>query len=319
MWPFKRKPSEHFDRWPIVRTVPIQRTYGQAISVFINNGSCHLVTVDVYADGAIDCWGFVDRALFLKKLGSKWVVAAPESGQDLFVFNFGSTGIESGVWVQSAQSIANVVESIIQELNPSMTDLLDMHGSDEEMRGNVRYAKLGGADGKPYRQERGGTDDIVGKSVPVLRVVEGAFELTRLTIFADGMCNLGSVDQLVPVQEVQALYDQRLICNAAPRGSRILLPGLGEFHTTRDFGRVAIHDRIGEIQDMLNELNGRPSVIKICMERFRAYQGEPSDQAKEQLREAYEAVPGHLRMYCGDMDSKDWPIRAVLYGPEHNS
>ena len=94
-----------------------------------------------------------------------------------------------------------------------------------------------------------------------------------------------------------------------------MLPGLGEFWTKDEFGGVAIHDRIGEIQDMLDELNGSRGAIKICMERFAAYQREPSDQTKEQLREAYEAVPGHLRMYCGDMDSKDWPIRTVLYGP----
>ncbi len=315
MWPFKKKPSNHFDTWPIVRTKPVQKTYGRAISVFINNGSCHLVTVDVYTDGAIDCWGFVDRALFLDKLRSNWVVAAPKAGQDLSVFDFGYTSIERAIWVQSSQSIAHVVESSIREQNPGMKDLLDMHGSDEELRGDVRYAKLGLADQKPFRREQGGVNDILGNSVPVLRIVEGAFEMTRLTVFADGMCQVGSDGQLVPIQEVQTLYDQRQICNAAPRGSRVLLPGLGEFHTTRDFGRVAIHDRIGEIQDMLNELNGKPGVFQICRERFEAYQREPSDQAKEQLREAYEAVPRHLRMYCGDMDSKDWPIRTVLYGP----
>lgn len=318
MWPFKRKPSKRFDRWPIVRTKPVQKTYGQAISVFINNGSCHLVTVDVYSDGAIDCWGFVDRALFREKLGSNWVVPAPKAGQDLSVFDFGSTGIERGVWVQTSQSIAHVVESTIRELNPGMKDLLDMHGSDEELRGNVRYAKLGLADEKPFRRDQGGTDDILGKSVPVLRIVEGAFEMTRLTVFADGMCQVGSQGQLVPIHEVQALYDQQQICNKAPRGSKILLPGLGEFYTTTDFGGVTVHDRIGEIADMLNELNGRPGVIKICMERFEAYQRQPSEAAKEQLREAYEAVPGHLRMYCGDMDSKDWPIRAALYDPEQD-
>jgi hypothetical protein len=319
MWPFTKKPSKHFDSWPIVRTKPVSKTYGRAISVFINNGSCHLVTVDAYADGAIDCWGFVDRALFLNKLRSNWVVPAPKPGQDLSVFDFGYTGIDRAVWVQTSQSIAQVVESTIRELNPGMSGLLDMHGSNEELRGNVRYAKLGLADEKPFRREQNGTDDILGGSVPVLRIVEGAFEMTRLTVFADGMCQIGSDGTLVPVQEIRTLYDQGRICNAAPRGSRILLPGLGEFWTTTDFGGVTVHDRIGEIQDMLNEVNGRPGVIKICMERFEAYRREPSEQAKEQLRDAYEAVPGHLRMYCGDMDSKDWPIRAVLYGPEHNS
>jgi hypothetical protein len=34
------------------------------------------------------------------------------------------------------------------------------------------------------------------------------------------------------------------------------------------------------------------------------------------LRRSYEAVPEHLRMYCGDMDTKDIPIRMILYGKD---
>ena len=36
------------------------------------------------------------------------------------------------------------------------------------------------------------------------------------------------------------------------------------------------------------------------------------ERNREALREAYFAVPRHLRHYCGDMDSKDWPIRRIL-------
>jgi hypothetical protein len=42
------------------------------------------------------------------------------------------------------------------------------------------------------------------------------------------------------------------------------------------------------------------------------YEAAPSEEKREALRKAYEAVPEHLRMYCGDMDSKDEPIRRIL-------
>jgi hypothetical protein len=49
-----------------------------------------------------------------------------------------------------------------------------------------------------------------------------------------------------------------------------------------------------------------------CMDRWRAFERDPSDENRELLRAAYLAVPKHLRIYCGDLDSKDYPIRRAL-------
>jgi hypothetical protein len=65
---------------------------------------------------------------------------------------------------------------------------------------------------------------------------------------------------------------------------------------------------------LLEELNGGPGAIRSCIEAHEAYESDPSPERRETLRRAYEAVPEHLRLYCGDMDSKDWPIRRILYG-----
>lgn len=34
------------------------------------------------------------------------------------------------------------------------------------------------------------------------------------------------------------------------------------------------------------------------------------------MRAAYEAVPEHHRMYVGDMDTQDIPVRMILYGED---
>lgn len=295
----------------------IGKTYGRSVSLFINNWQCHLTTVDVYEDGSIDCWGFVDRTLFEGKLRTKWVVPAPKTDQNLSVFNFGSTGVEGGVWRQTSRSIAEEVKSIVRVLNPKMENLLDLHDSATEIRGHIRWSKLGGSDKKFYRTESTlEAKEILGDSVPVLRVADRAFELTPLIVYADGMCQVGSDQTLVSIGELDALYDENLMCNMAPASSRIVLPGLGEFRTTTDFGFVSVRDRIGEVRDKLNVLNGKQSVIRICASLFEEYEREPSQQAKGALRDAYEAVPEHLRCYCGDMDTRDTAIRAVLYGED---
>lgn len=316
MWPFRRTRETRHDSWPIVRTKPIRRTYGRSVSTFINNWQCHLTTVDAYADGAVDCWGFVDLALFEGKVRSNWVVPAPKPDQTISVFNFGCTGVLDGFWSQSSRSIVEEVVAIVRTLNPSMTDLLDMDGSDTEVLGKIRSAKLGLSDKKCYRRASATSEDILGDSVPVLRIIDDAFELVRLAVFSDGMCQLACDHELVPLDSVRALYDTGQICNIAPGGSRVVLPGLGSFRTKGEFGFLSVQDRIGEIYDKHGVLNGKPSVVAACARLFEAYEQDPSPTTKEALRVAYEAVPTHLRCYCGDMDTRDTAIRAALYGED---
>jgi len=59
--------------------------------------------------------------------------------------------------------------------------------------------------------------------------------------------------------------------------------------------------------------------VRRCIDAHEAYEQAPGEERREALRQAYEAVPEHLRMHCGDMDSKDWPIRHILFGDENEA
>jgi hypothetical protein len=313
MWPFGKNATP-FNTWPIVRTGPGGKRYGRAIQLFINNAQCHLTTVDAFSDGTVDCWGFVDLELFKQKLRSRWVVPCPiQPDQCISVFNFGSTGFRNAKWFQHSASIAAEVESIVKSLNPEMQNLIDMEGSDTELRGKVRYAKMGISDKKPFRTLSNSGKEVLGDNVSVLRVEAGAFELVPLFVFGDGLMQVGAGTPLIPVEEVGQLYAEGRITNSAPSGSTILLPGLGSFETTTDFGGISQRDRVLELSDMVNVLRGKPSVVTLCAQAFTEYEKAPSDEKKELLRHAYERVPEHLRCYCGDMDTRDTGIRRVLY------
>ena len=180
MWPFKTQPNG-FQTWPIVRTKPVQKTYGHSISIFINNMQCHLTTVDVYSDGAVYAWGFLDLPLFKAKLQKRWVVPSPkDDNQAISVFNFGMTGIRRAEWWQTPDSILKEVESIVKLLNPSMAGLINMEGSDTIVDGKIRRAKMGGSDQKPYRQDKISRLEILASCFPILRVQPNAFELTKV-------------------------------------------------------------------------------------------------------------------------------------------
>ncbi len=303
----------NFESWPIVRTKPGRKSYGRSISLFFNSAQCYLTTIGLYEDGLVDCCGCVDLAQFRAKLHSGWIVSAPKADQDLSVFGFGFTGVKNGSWVQTSQDIEEEVHSILRSLNPEMRNLVDINDVAPPVYGGGWQHIVVTTDGKPYRKDRTG-GDVLGTSVPLLCAVDGGWELTRLTVFADGMCQVGAGGERMPMANLPSLYEHETIANFAPAGSTIRLPGLGQFQTTTDFGGVSIPDRIAEIQDEHNVLNGRPSIVTSCARLFQEYQRRPSPLAKAALRECYEAVPKQLRPYCGDMDSRDYEIRAAIYG-----
>ena len=311
MWPFSRTRSELYS-WPILRTKPLGLTRGRAIRVFINDGACHLASVNVYADGAIDCWGFVDRALFSEKLSAKWVVAAPRNAQQISIFNFGYTRWKDRKWFNAAQGIRLEVGRSLMALNPGMRNLLGMKCSDTEVKNGSRCAKVGVADGKPYRLVAG--VDVRGESLPVLRNTDGVYELTDLFVYSDGALHFGSNASLMSIEAIERMYATGELRESAPAASRVRIPGIGEFTCVDVLGAVHANDRIAEIRDTIHTLQGQPSAVVRCRRAYELYEQSPSDQNKEALRIAYEEVPSHLRCYCGDMDTRDTEIRRVLFG-----
>ena len=109
------------------------------------------------------------------------------------------------------------------------------------------------------------------------------------------------------------------LCRSAPDGARIIIEGLGWFESQNAGWHVKPEERIREAYDVLAILNGEQGSMRTCMNCFREYQTDPSTENRDRLRLAYEAVPEHLRHYCGGIDSKDWPIRRILYGEERKA
>lgn len=63
-------------------------------------------------------------------------------------------------------------------------------------------------------------------------------------------------------------------------------------------------------------LSGEKDAIDRCQEAYYLYLTEPTEQARENLRKCYEAVPEHKRCFLGDMDTRDSDYIRILYHPE---
>jgi putative nucleotidyltransferase with HDIG domain len=292
-------------QWEIVRTTPVRPTHGLAIPAFIHNMQYHYAPVAVYGDGLIDCWELVDLDMFRQKLRQGWVVTEAPVGGLVSFFNLGWGTISACNWQYSATDLLKRVEEGVDLLNPSRTGLISIDELAE-----VRYNS---AHGKPYRVNAA-RNKIAADSVGVFLQAGSEFRLTQWFIYADGSSRVGVSEPLSSVSEVATRLNGGDLCTSAPDGARIVIEGLGWFESQNSHWHVKPEERVREAYDILGMLKGEPGSRRQCLNCFDEYQTNPNPEHRERLRLAYEAVPEHLRFFCGDMDSKDGPIRQILYG-----
>jgi hypothetical protein len=301
-------------QWSLVRTKPVGRKYGVALPAFIHNGPYFYTTVDVFSDGLINCWGFVDLSLFREKVARGWVVTQPPVAASLSVHNLGGAKAAAVEWQLGPEDLVSQVLDALDKLNPTRTGFVDMQGSDTELRGKVRYAKFGRPDSKPYIQTLDTGEDIVGQRIPIFEKRGTDYGLTQWFIYSNGKSRIGAGSALESIDDSTRRIKEGSLMTVVPNDSWIIIDGLGRFKTASAAWYVEPEERIREAHDIAATLTGEDGSIRRCINCHRDYEQTPNVENRERLREAYEAVPKHLRMYCGDMDSKDAPIRRILYG-----
>jgi hypothetical protein len=271
-------------------------------------------TLDAYADGAVDCWGLVDLPLFRRKVAEGWVVARPPVGSQVSFHNLGRCQVAAAEWTATPADLVAHVEAAVRELNAGRGGLIDLQGEETELRGQVRYSKLGLADDRAYRVD-GGTA-VIGSELPVFQVERDDYRLTHWFIYADGLAQIGYGTDLAQLKEGLLQFDEGRLTTSVPDGAWVIIDGLGRFQVGAGSWFVDRHERVREAVDLIDKLNGRPDAVLRCRMAHEAYEDNPSEEMREALRQAYEAVPVHLRPFCGDMDTKDQVICNILYGME---
>lgn len=288
--------------------------FGKTIPAFIFNLSYHLSPISVYADGSVDCWGYVDLSIFRQKLAQRWVVPRAEAGGTLSIHNLGQVQVLAGEWEHTPADTERRVAEVVRELNPSLDGLIDMQGTDTEERGGIRYAKGSGwGRAGRYRVTAAG-ERVSGRDLPVFEVASDGLRLRWWCVYADGLSQLDSGSELMAAGALERMFADGRLTLEVPRNTWVTLDGLGRFKAGQGLWSVKPGERVREVADLLNQLNGGSPAAVRCMEALRDYRAEPSEERREALRAAYGAVPEHLRMFCGDMDTKDGPIRRILDG-----
>jgi len=108
----------------IYRIADGQRIEGVTRPIFIHNLSYHLTNLQIFADGAIHCWEWVDLDGLRGKLDSGWVVMDVPEGGEISAFELGSWKAADVRFGLTAGMLLAEVADDIERLNgrPDSTD-----------------------------------------------------------------------------------------------------------------------------------------------------------------------------------------------------
>jgi hypothetical protein len=142
----------------------------------------------------------------------------------------------------------------------------------------------------------------------------GTFFLTEIKIYKDGMIDCWG---LVNFEEFKQKVAQGWVVTTLPNNAEVSVSLLANFKATEVQAWVKEDEFIKEVADQIERLNERPTSADKCLKAYQHFQSEQSEEARQLLKESYEAVPEHhRRSVLGDMDVKDIPIRMIIYGED---
>lgn len=290
---------------------------GVSFPAIIHNGSYFLADIGVYEDGVVECWGGVDLKLFKKKVSSGWVKTFLPDGAVLSAHHLADMTVTNAQWSMTPRTLIKRVKLIIKALNPKMINLYDMAGDDTYRSGKVRVGKANRMSNATWRE-----DEQMGLfSQPIKGVAQNAFWRTNgrvyvvtVSLFDDDQVQITGTGEELVMSLDTLRKDERL--TSAGKGDLVQISGLCTFELADIEFTIPKDDFLSELEIDRDSLLGRETPVSRTVAAFKAFQDSPKTETLEELRIAYESVPEHMRPYCGDMDSKDIPIRIALYGEQ---
>ena len=277
----------------------------------LQGGTFSFIGLQVYEDGLINCWENVSLAGFQEKLNGGRVSACPPVGSTISVHHLGRFELDQVEWSYDADSFSGRVSQLIAHMNSQMEGLYQADRKEGD-----RGLSMGIMGGSPFRETKSelGSKKVQGRTHGVFARWEGRWYLTQLVLYEDATVQILGLP--TPIEMTldglaAAFEDESLSCDPGPE-YWIRVFGLGRFKYVDNY-TISSDALVAELYENHRRLKGTPTLSQLCADAYERHMANPSEQNREALRKAYHAVPGHLQVYIlGDMDAKDWPIKAAI-------
>ena len=288
---------------------------GITTPAIIHNSSYFLIDMPIYEDGSIDCWERIELDEVFEKLQKGWLVTSVPDGKNLSVHGLGAFCIKTARWNHTHKSYVKYLHDVVKSMNGKMTGLFKK--TEEQKKKWASNHVSWGAKGTPYRISGNfGYDMIDGCSTKMFMKKNGEYYLVNITGFADGTYQIENTEGIVTAQEITDMIEQKILVCSPPSNVPVHINDFGTIEVAEVYWAAEPSEKLKEILDFPNKAGKKETAHDHCRKIYHSYLEYPNETTRDMLREAYEAVPEHERMYLGDMDSKDSDYWRILYEPD---
>lgn len=154
--------------------------------------------------------------------------------------------------------------------------------------------------------------ELVTKSViyPIFELNAGSYELKLMFVNEDGKLTIDGED--FTFAELAEGVGNGAVVTSPSKGFELYVPHVVSLRCETVIDVVPNDAFLLEVQDLINWLSNSPTSLERCRNAFVVATQNPTASNIEMLREAYRAVPIHLRCYLLGFDEKDSPIRQLI-------
>lgn len=290
-----------------------QRVEGKYFPGIINNVNYFFTTVALYEDGVIDCWKKVEFQDIKNVIEKGWLCCEAPNGKNISIFQVGNYTIKSAKWKYNKETYYKTIIDNLKELNPKIENInkITREIPEEDYKKEILFLS------KPFRLEHkiNFHQWFNGDNTFIFYNLGGQLYLTTLTAYEDKTFEIGLLEEkYFSLEEIKEMFEKNILTTEVK--DRFFIKNFAEIEIEKINYFVEKSQKFKEIEDMMKKVCEEETTLELCREAYFEYLADPCDYTKEKLRKAYEAVPEHERMYLGDMDSKDWDYRRILYSDE---
>lgn len=291
---------------------------GRSFFGIIKNGSYFLSNLAIYEDGIISAWEKFDIYQFEKALEKKWVVSFIEDNEELNIDGIGDFEILESEWFHK-DDYYEYIKSILKEMNPEMQNIYKTTQREIEKWEKLKVSFLANPiDFKMKRQF--GYDLSNGKSYFIFRKSSHYSSskeifLTCYTIYDDETISIYNDNNIYNFDNIKNMFDNDELLLYLKEDDSIIIENLAKLKLKPALKYTNKREKLKEIEENIKNISGKENAFDYAIKCYHNYLVYPSDYNRELLKEAYEKVPKHERMFLGDMDTKDSDFRRIIYTP----
>ena len=295
-----------------------QKIEGRSFFGIIKNGNYFLSNLSVYEDGIVSAWFKFDIYQFEKELKRKWVVSYIENNEELNIHDIGDFKILESEWFHK-DDFYDYIKSILKEMNPEMENIYRTTERKIKKWESLKVSFMVNPINFKMKAQFG-YDLSEGKRYFIFRKSSNYASskeifLTCYTIYDDETISFNNDEKIYSFNNIKTMFNKNELLLYPKEDDTIIIENLCKLKLKSTLKYTNKKEKLKEIEENIKKISGKESAFNCAIKQYHTYLAYPSDYNRELLKEAYEKVPEHERIFLGDMDDKDYDFRRIIYTP----